>query len=119
MARSRAYVVEPQSLFVSYLVDALADSGIEVVRVTPRFDPALLETDHPQLVFLDLEVDTAFPEEVVRLARESSPDSRVVVYASGDPGPYRDAGADAVVSKDLDVDEFVRAMRAVAQRSGR
>jgi CheY-like chemotaxis protein len=116
MATCRAYVVEPQRIFVPYLIDALADSGVEVTHVSSRFDPALVSGDPPSMLFLDLDVDTAFPEEVVRLARAASPRSRVVVYAAGDPSRYRRAGADDVVSKELGDPEFRRAMRELVGR---
>lgn len=117
MPPCRAYVVEPQRIFAPFLVDALNDSGLEVTQVSARFDPTFVASDPPPIVFLDVDVDTAFPEEVIRLARSSSPSSRVVVYASGDPTPYRRAGADEVVSKTLDVPEFQETMRALVRRA--
>jgi DNA-binding response OmpR family regulator len=115
----RTYVVEPQRIFVPFLVDALTDSGLEVTQVSARFDPAVVASDPPPIVFLDIDVDTAFPEEVIRLARSTSPRSVLVVYAAGDPGPYRRAGADEVVSKTLDVPQFQEAMRDLARRRAR
>jgi len=116
MPPCRAYVVEPQRIFVPFLVDALTGSGLQVTQVSARFDPAVVATDPPPIVFLDIDVDTAFPEEVIRLARSATPLSVVVVYASGDATPYRRAGADEVVSKMLDVPEFQAAMRELARR---
>jgi len=113
MGLCRAYVVEPQRIFVTSLVDALMDAGFEVTHVSDRFEMAQASSPKLRLVFLDLDVDTAFPEEVVRLARAAAPHARIVVYA-WDGHEYLASGADTVISKTVEREEFVRTMRDVA-----
>lgn len=108
-------MVEPQKIFVPALIDALEKAGIEAAIVTPRFDPMQAALLEPPMIFLDVDIDTATPREVVRFAKEVAPFSRVVVYTSEEQDAFRDAGADEIVSKTLQPAAFVDRMRRLAR----
>lgn len=113
-----SYVVEPQSLFVPYLSDVLARTGMRVVRVSQRFDVDDILRTRPEALFLDadyLDVDAA---DAVSALRAALPQALICAYSDAITGRrLRGAGADCVLSKRSDADTIAAGLTA-AQAGG-
>lgn len=110
----RAVVVEPQSLFVPFIVDALAESGLTVVDAVAAPYPGLLARLQPEVLFLDLDWPQSPPLSSIRELRALLPLTWIVMYTcERDPAWKALAlalGANAIVGVDDGPEVLTRAL---------
>jgi DNA-binding NarL/FixJ family response regulator len=108
----RAAIIEPQSLFLPYLVSTLRRTGLEVVRAGPRIGLRNLARLAPDVVLVGID-DVPAPLNAIRRLRRLLPPARIVVYTHAvDAAWARLAcaiGADAIVGPDDDERQLVSA----------
>ena len=109
-----SYVVEPQSLFVPYLSDVLARTGMRVVRVAQTFDPADILRARPEALFLDADFLDMDPADAVSAMRAALPKTFICAYADDviPAARLHGAGADCVLSKASDADAIAAGLNA-------
>jgi DNA-binding NarL/FixJ family response regulator len=114
-----SYVVEPQSLFVPYLSDVLADAELRVVRVAPSLDVDDIRATRPEALFVDtdfLDVDAA---DAVSAMRAALPRAFICAYTDGEgmrADRLRFAGANCVLSKRSGRGEIADVLRTARSR---
>jgi DNA-binding NarL/FixJ family response regulator len=103
---------------------ALADSGIEVVAFAADGEEAVaaIERHRPDVAIVDASMPQLSGIAVIERAAAVAPGTRVILYTGNASGALASeafrAGAQGVVTKDVALDELVRAVIAVA-RGGR
>ncbi|MBD5653702.1 MAG: hypothetical protein IAI50_00800 [Candidatus Eremiobacteraeota bacterium] len=119
--KQRAAIIEPQALFVPYLVATLRRTGADVVRAAPSIPSQQLSRLAPDLLLVAIDECRA-PLAVVRRLRRLLPAARIVLYTHvADPvwgAVARGLGADAVVGPADDEPELVSACMATTAISG-
>lgn len=109
------YVVEPQTLFISYLSDVLARADMDVVRIATAFDLADIERAQPGAIFVDADFLDTEPVAVVEMLRTALPAALILAYVGDETQRFGDklsaAGANGVLSKHSGVSEIVKGIR--------
>lgn len=109
------YVVEPQTLFISYLSDVLARADMDVVRIATAFDLDDIERAHPGAVFVDTDFLDAEPVSVVETLRGALPAALIFAYVGDQTHHFGElldaAGATGVLSKHSSATEVVNGIR--------
>ncbi len=113
----RAYVVEPQDLFVTVLLDVLGEVSIDVVQVAAAVDiPDLLRV-RPRLLFVDTDYISPEPLSSVSIIRALLPEALLCVYTNEHSPNWliacRFAGADGIISKAASKEELQEALRTL------
>ena len=110
------YVVEPQTLFISYLTDVLARADMDVVRIATAFDLDDIERAHPGAVFVDTDFLDGEPVSVVETLRGALPAALIFAYVGDQTHRFGEllnaAGATGVLSKHSSATEVVNGIRA-------
>ena len=117
-----SYVVEPQSLFVPYLADVLAQAEMRVVRVAPHLDVQDVLRIAPQALFVDTDFLEIDPADALRAMREALPSAFICAYAEIDAPAaerFRRAGANCVLSKKLGPAEIADRLRTARRAPAR
>jgi DNA-binding NarL/FixJ family response regulator len=117
-----SYVVEPQSLFVPYLVDVLGRAEMRVVRVAGTLDVDDIGRAHPEALFVDTDFLDGDPAEALSALRAVLPRALICAYTDG-TGPARAdrlrlAGADCVLSKRSGQYEITEGVRVARETGG-
>lgn len=113
--RFKAYVVEPQEIFVDHLRRVLAEVDMEVVGVSPHVDAKAIAAVDPELVFLDADFGTDDLRSAVAAVRKVARNAIICVVtqrrrkALG--ASCLRAGASCVLSKESTDTEVVEALR--------
>lgn len=122
----RVWVIEDNDLNFELVDFLLGEEGWEIVRARDavEFD-ALLATDAPELVLLDMNLPDASGLDLLRRLRASPSHAAIPVVAltahamQGDRQRFLDAGCDAYVAKPIDRQVLFSQIEAVLARSPR
>lgn len=110
----RAVVVEPQSLFVPFIVETLGAGGLVVVDTIAAPYPGLLTRLQPDVLFLDLDWPQSPPLSSIRQLRQLLPLTCIVMYTRETDPVWRALalalGANAVVGAEDELDVLTRAL---------
>ena len=96
-----------------------ADDGIEIVGDLEDLDglDALLATMDPDIVLLDLELEDTHGVDALRIVREKSPSSRIIIYTSHDEEERivqaAELGVDGYLLKGCPRKELISAIHSV------
>jgi DNA-binding NarL/FixJ family response regulator len=96
-----------------------ADDGIDIVGELEDLDglDALLATVDPDIVLLDLELEDTHGVEALRIVREKSPSSRIIIYTSHDEEERivqaAELGVDGYLLKGCPRKELISAIHSV------
>lgn len=111
----RAAIIEPQSLFVPYLVATLRRTGLEVVRAAPHIRSRNLSRLAPDVLLVGID-DVRAPLSAIRRLRRLLPSARIVLYTHISERAWASlacaVGADAVVGPTDDEQGLVSACTA-------
>lgn len=111
----RAAIIEPQALFVPYLVATLRRTGLDVVRAAPHIRSRNLTRLAPDVLLVGID-DVRAPLTVIRRLRRLLPTARIVLYTHCADRAWaalaRAMGADAVVGPTDDEQGLVSACTA-------
>lgn len=106
----KAYLLEPQALFVPFLTALLLDHGIVVDRVRAELDLADVIAANAPLLFIDADFVEGDLSEVISIMRTLVGEAIICVYAEIEDPQERTAlivaGADCVIPKSADEKEF-------------
>jgi DNA-binding NarL/FixJ family response regulator len=114
-----SYVVEPQSLFVPFLSDVLADAELRVVRVAPHLDVDDIRASRPEALFVDTDFLDVDPADAVSAMRAALPRAFICAYTDGEgqrADRLRFAGANCVLSKRSGAGEMAAVLRTAQSR---
>ena len=115
-----SYVVEPQSLFIPYLSDVLANAEMRVVRVSPHLDVDDIRATRPEALFVDTDFLDIDPADAVSAMRAALPKAFICAYTDGKGGARADrlrfAGANCVLSKRSGPREVTDVLNAARSR---
>jgi DNA-binding NarL/FixJ family response regulator len=89
---NRIVVLEPQELFIDYLVSKLAADGLHVVGAATKMEDAELTALRPNTVLIDIAGSDAGSFAVLGRVRKAAPQARLVVFG-GSMNPAWRAGA--------------------------
>jgi len=96
-----------------------ADDGIDIVGELENLDglDALLATVDPDIVLLDLELEETHGVDALRIVREKSPSSRIIIYTSHDEEERivqaAELGVDGYLLKGCPRKELISAIHSV------
>lgn len=113
--RFRAYVIEPQEIFVDHLRQLLAEVDMDVTGVSSQIDAKAISEADPELVFLDADYGLEDPRSAVAAVRKAARNAIICVVtqrrrkALG--AACLRAGASCVLSKQSTDGELVEALR--------
>lgn len=118
MKGKRVLIIE-DSRFIGQLVqDELEDRGFEVLKTTTaREGLALIKTENPSLVILDLILPDFSGESVCKAIKQDDASKEIPIIMMTAKGSDADKvvgrviGADAYIAKPFDVEELVREVR--------
>ncbi len=117
-----SYVVEPQSLFVPYLSDVLAQAQMRVVRVSTNLNVDDIRRTHPEALFVDTDFLDCDPADAVSAMRAALPSALICAYTAGEGASRADrlryAGADCVLSKSSGQHEIAEGVRVARETGG-
>lgn len=106
LSRNRAYIIEPQLLFVPYLSAVLTHAGYSVIAAGGTIDERELSDQQPSLVMVDIDYAERRELNVIRELRLALPHAAIFAYSDRDDELFtaccRIAGATAVISKSAD-----------------
>jgi len=118
----RTYLIEPQTVFVSYLTDILAHAGMNVVATKDDVDPRDIAVYDPVVVFVDVDFFERGAANAICRIRQSTRSAMVIVLTENDDPTFEAAcyisGASSVVFKRSGGDQLIAAVRAVARGAG-
>jgi DNA-binding NarL/FixJ family response regulator len=110
-----AYLLEPQAIFIPYLNALLHESGVNVDHVRVDVDLSHIMEANPDVLFIDIDFAGRENLKLIRLARSVLLRTLICVYANVDDETKMDellrAGADCIVPKSADEENFLRIMR--------
>jgi DNA-binding NarL/FixJ family response regulator len=90
---NRIVILEPQELFIDYLVKTLEADGLQVVGAAPKMEDADLAAFQPNTVLVDVGVlSDASAFATLGRVRKTVPQARLVVFG-GNSSPAWRAGA--------------------------
>ena len=116
--RKRALIIEPQTLFVPFLVQTLQADGLVVLGASAVPEPDALLRLRPDLVFIDADYLDSPPFECIRKLRRRLPEARLVVYAQRTDalwgGVARGLGADVVFGPSSGIEDLCAALQEQA-----
>jgi len=119
--RTRALLVEDDPNIVDLIRSNLAVRGFETIVSTDGIDAlALLDTEEPDIVLVDLMLPEADGFELCRRIRERSPVAVIVVSARGgerDKVTALNVGADDYMTKPFSVEELLARITATLRRT--
>ena len=113
--RFRAYIIEPQEIFVDHLRRVLAEVDMDVTGVSAQLDVKAIVAADPELVFLDADFGSDDPRSAVAAVRKAVRNAIICVVtqrrrkALG--ASCLRAGASCVLSKESTDAEVVEALR--------
>jgi DNA-binding NarL/FixJ family response regulator len=113
----RAYVIEPQKLFVPYLTSVLRAAGIEVVATAEDVDGHDIVAKAPDLIFVDIDYfERGGPSTLCRI-REVARRATIVAISDSNDETFAASctisGANAIVAKSGAAETLVKAVRAL------
>ena len=113
----RAYLIEPQKLFVPYLTSVLRAGGIEVVAASEDVDGHDIVANAPDAIFVDIDFfDRGGPSTLCRI-REVARRATIIAMSDSDDQTFEAScfisGANAMVSKSNAAETLVKAVRAL------
>ncbi len=113
----RAYLIEPQKLFVPFLTAALRAGGIDVVATSDDVDGHDIVAHAPDAIFVDIDFfDRGGPSTLCRI-REIARRATIVAISDADDATFEAScyisGANAMVSKAHAAETLIRAVRAL------
>ena len=113
----RAYLIEPQKLFVPYLTAVLRSGGIEVVATSDDVDGHDIVAHAPDAIFVDIDFfDRGGPSTLCRIREVARRATIVAMSDSNDPtfeASCYISGANAMVQKSSAAETLVKAVRAL------
>ncbi len=116
----RAYLIEPQELFVPALLETVERAGVTVVQVSPAVDVSDLVRIQPKLLFVDIDYLAYDPIATIGTMRTVLPESLICVYTGNAnaewPAACRYAGADGVLFKSASEAEMQWALGELLER---
>jgi two-component system KDP operon response regulator KdpE len=119
--RTRALLVEDDPNIVDLIRSNLAVRGFDTIVSTDGIDAlALLDTEEPDIVLVDLMLPEADGFELCRRIRERSPVAVIVVSARGgerDKVSALNVGADDYMTKPFSVEELLARITATLRRT--
>jgi two-component system, OmpR family, KDP operon response regulator KdpE len=119
--RTRALLVEDDPNIVDLIRSNLAVRGFETIVSTDGLDAlALVDTEEPDIVLVDLMLPEADGFELCRKIRERSPVGVIVVSARGgerDKVTALNVGADDYLTKPFSVEELLARITATLRRT--
>lgn len=114
LSARRAVVVEPQSLFVPFLIETLGAEGLTVVDTLAAPSPAVLTRLQPDVLFLDVDWPQSPPLSCIRRLRQLLPLTCIVLYTREVDPVWRALalalGAHAVIGAEDGPDVLSRAL---------
>jgi DNA-binding response OmpR family regulator len=114
----RAYLIEPQKIFVPAISAVLLGAGLEITQVAGALDFRALMEAAPELIFADLDFLEIEPSQSVQIMRTLLPDGIICLYTYRFDqqlrAEYRMMGANEVFSKSLSPAELVENLRNVS-----
>ena len=119
-ALTRAYLIEPQLLFVPYLVQLLTRADLEVIGASAIVDHRELSERLPALIVVDIDYARRRELSLIREIRVAAPFASIVAYSDRDDELFaascRVAGATTILSKNDDEHVLCeRIRRTIAQ----
>jgi DNA-binding response OmpR family regulator len=113
----RAYLIEPQKLFVPFLTSALRAGGIDVVATSDDVDGHDIVANAPDAIFVDIDFfDRGGPSTLCRI-REIARRATIVAISESTDATFEAScyisGANAMVSKAHAAETLVKAVRAL------
>jgi DNA-binding NarL/FixJ family response regulator len=117
----RTYVIEPQTMFVSYLTNMLADAGMLVIATSDDVDARDIAAHEPAAVFVDVDFFERGAANALCRIRQTTRSAAVIVLSEMDDPTFEAAcyisGASSVLSKRSSVEQLVASMRVVSRAS--
>lgn len=119
----RAYLIEPQTIFVPYLVSVLRAGGIEVIATRDDVDAQDLVNQAPDAIFVDIDFfDRGGPSTLCRI-REVARRTPIVAISNVEDATFEAtcyiSGANAFVAKSEPAESIIRAVRSMLAASAR
>ena len=118
MARDEILVVEDNARNMTLLTDVLQATGYRTLQASTGRQALALATQHgPALVLMDIRLPDMDGVEALRLLRADARSAAIPVLAvtaqamKGDQERFLDAGFDGYLSKPVDVDALLAAVR--------
>ncbi len=113
----RAYLIEPQKLFVPFLTSVLRAGGIDVVATSDDVDGHDIVAHAPDAIFVDIDFfERGGPSTLCRI-REIARRATIVAISDSDDVTFEAScfisGANALVSKAHAADTLIKAVRAL------
>lgn len=111
----RAYLIEPQKLFVPYLTAVLRAGGIEVTATSDDVDGHDIVAEAPDAIFVDIDFfERGGPSTLCRIREVARRATIIAISDSNDPtfeASCYISGANAMVTKSSAADTLVRTVR--------
>lgn len=115
----RTYVIEPQTVFVSYLTKMLADAGMTVVATNDDVDARDLAAHEPAAVVVDVDFFERGAANALCRIRQTTRSAAIIVLSEADDPTFEAScyisGASSVLSKRSTVEQLVASVRGVAR----
>ncbi len=113
----RAYLIEPQKLFVPYLTAVLRSGGIEVVATADDVDGHDIVAHAPDAIFVDIDFfERGGPSTLCRV-REIARRATIVAISDSEDRTFEASchisGANVVVAKSSAAEMLVKVVRAL------
>ena len=113
---NRIAVIEPQELFIDYLVQTLEAGGLQVVSATTKMEDAELAALKLNTILIDIAGSDASAFATLGRIRKAAPNARLVVFGGNSSSAWR-AGAwarnvNALLTENDGPTDFVAAARA-------
>jgi len=113
----RAYLIEPQKLFVPYLTAVLRSGGIDVVATADDVDGHDIVAHAPDAIFVDIDFfERGGPSTLCRV-REIARRATIVAISDSEDRTFEASchisGANAVVAKSSAAETLVKVVRAL------
>ncbi len=114
---ARTYLIEPQLLFVPYLLRLLASANLNVIATSDDVDAKDIAAQDPAIIFVDVDFfDRGAPNAICRIRQVAKAAAIIVVSNAEDPtfeAACYISGASAVLSKRTNAEAIVRAVRSI------
>ncbi|MBD5635781.1 MAG: response regulator [Candidatus Eremiobacteraeota bacterium] len=116
----RAYLIEPQSIFVPYLQSMLTRAGFEVVATNHGVDSRDITAHDPAAVFVDIDfLERSGPTALCRI-REAAQSAAVIALSEKTDELFSAtcviSGAPEVCSKNDGEEKLLRTLRSTVER---
>ena len=113
----RAYLIEPQKLFIPFLTSVLRAGGIDVVATSDDVDGHDIVANAPDAIFVDIDFfERGGPSTLCRI-REVARRATIVAISDADDVTFEAScyisGANALVSKAHAAETLIKAVRAL------